>query len=193
MSDEEFKDRFPDEKAAIDWFIAIRYKGNPVCPHCGTTISIYRERARLKVFHCSQCDNSFSPIQGTIFEKTHIEILKWFQAIRKFLNDRAGYSACRVQRDTAQRNMTKPRITYKTAWRVLKQLRIAMNNKESEEEFSMFVQIDETYIGGKPKKTNAILDNEGNSIATPKIYHKGGRGTKKIPVVGIKERSTGYV
>lgn len=68
-----------------------------------------------------------------------------------------------------------------------------MANRETENIFEGVVEIDETYIGGKPKKTNAILDNEGNSIATQKIYHKGGRGTKKIPVVGIKERSTGYV
>jgi DNA-directed RNA polymerase subunit RPC12/RpoP len=51
MSDDEFDERFPDEKAAIDWFIDMRYKGSLVCPHCGTKISIYRERKRLKVFH----------------------------------------------------------------------------------------------------------------------------------------------
>ena len=50
MSDDEFDDRFPDEKAAIDWFIDIRYKGNLVCPHCGTTVSIYSERARLILY-----------------------------------------------------------------------------------------------------------------------------------------------
>jgi hypothetical protein len=50
MSDDEFDERFPNEKAAIDWFIDMRYKGNLVCPHCGTKISIYRERKRLKEF-----------------------------------------------------------------------------------------------------------------------------------------------
>jgi ribosomal protein L37AE/L43A len=81
MSDDEFDSRFPYEKAAIDWFIDVRYKDKLVCPHCGTRVSIYRERERLKVFHCSECNNSFSPIKGTIFEKTHIEIRKWFKVI----------------------------------------------------------------------------------------------------------------
>jgi predicted RNA-binding Zn-ribbon protein involved in translation (DUF1610 family) len=56
MPEDEFYSRFPDEKAAVDWFIDMRYKGNLVCPHCGTAISIYRERERLKVFHCSLCN-----------------------------------------------------------------------------------------------------------------------------------------
>jgi transposase-like protein len=186
MSDKEFEEKFPSEKAAIDWFIDIRYKGNLVCPHCGATISIYRERARLKVFHCAQCNNSFSPIKGTIFEKTHIGIRAWFKAIREFLNDRKGYSACKLQNDT--------KFTYKTAWRMLQQIRIAMSNREMEEYFEGLIEVDETYVGGKPRKGNAILDKDGNIIKSGKLPStKRGRGTKKIPVVGVKERSTGKV
>jgi hypothetical protein len=67
-------------------------------------------------------------------------------AITLFLNSRKGISGCQLEKELG--------VTYKTAWRILQQLRIAMNNKEREEEFSMFVQIDETYIGGKPRKQN---------------------------------------
>jgi ribosomal protein L37AE/L43A len=73
-----------NEKAAIDWFIDMRYKGNLVCPHCGTSISIYRERKRLKVFHCSHCNNFFSPIKDTIFEKTHIDIRSGLKQVETF-------------------------------------------------------------------------------------------------------------
>jgi transposase-like protein len=185
MSDDEFDERFPDEKAAIDWFIDMRYKGNLVCPHCGTKISIYRERKRLKVFHCSHCNNSFSPIKGTIFEKTHIKIKDWFKIITNFLNDRAGYSACKVAR--------KLKITYKSAWRMMQQIRIATANREIEKIFEAVIEVDETYIGGKPRKTNAVLDEKDNVIKPRKFYRKRGRGTDKIPVVGVKERSTGHV
>jgi transposase-like protein len=185
MSDDEFDEKFPDEKAAIDYFLDIRYKGNLVCPHCGSTVSIYRERERLKVFHCSACNNSFSPFKDTIFEKTHIAIIKWFKVIRNFLNDRKGYSACHVERDL--------KVTYKTAWRMLQEVRTAMANREFEETFEAIVEVDETYVGGKPRKGNAILDEKGNIIAIAKPKVKRGRGTKKIPVVGIKERSTTHV
>jgi len=42
------------------------------------------------------------------------------------------------------------------------------------------VEADETYIGGKPRKKNKQNDND------PK--NPRGRGTKKIPVIGIVER-----
>lgn len=34
MPDDEFDSGFPDEKAAVDWFMYIRYKGSLVCLHC---------------------------------------------------------------------------------------------------------------------------------------------------------------
>jgi ribosomal protein L37AE/L43A len=199
MSDDEFDSRFPDEKAAIDWFIYTRYKGNLVCPHCGKTVSIYRKR--LKVFHCSHCNNSFSPIKGTIFEKTHIEIRKCFKVIKNFLNDRAGYSACHVQRDISRVIITRDEITgnvikkfksitYKTAWRMMQQIRIAMGNREIEHIFDALIEVDETYIGGKPRKPN---NKEGKKLKTKIPKNKRGRGTKKIPVIGVKERSAGHV
>jgi transposase-like protein len=204
MSDDEFDSRFPNEKAAIDWFINMRYKGNLVCPRCESTVSICRERERLKVFHCSHCNYSFSPIKGTIFEKTHIEIRKWFRVIKNLLNDRGGYSACRVQRDVARVILTKDEITgavtkefkeitYTTARRMLMQIRTAMENREIAHIFEGVIEVDETYHGGKPRRTNAILDEKENIIKPSKFYHKRGRGTDKIPIVGVKERSTGHV
>jgi hypothetical protein len=59
--------------------------------------------------------------------------------------------------------------------------------------FEAVVEVDETYHGGKPRKTNAILDEKGNIIKPRKICHKRGRGTDNIPIVGVKERSTGRV
>jgi hypothetical protein len=119
------------------------------------------------------------------------------------LNDRAGYSACHIVRDIKKEVLTKDAITgeikkdykqmsYKTAWRMLQQIRIAMANREIEQIFEAIIEVDETYIGGKPRKTNAILDENGNRTNSKK-FHTRGRGTDKIPVVGVKERSTSHV
>jgi hypothetical protein len=73
---------------------------------------------------------------------------------------------------------------------MLQQIRQAMGNKDMEKAFSVFVEADETYIGGKPRKENVRLDTNGNVIPSDKPKSKCGRGTNKTPVVGVKERSS---
>jgi len=84
-----------------------------------------------------------------------------------------GISALQLQRDLDIGS-------YKTAWRMLKQIRKAMSNIEHGKTFEAIVEIDETYIGGKPRKSNRKQD-DGK-------HNKRGRGTKKNPVIGIVDR-----
>jgi len=51
-------------------------------------------------------------------------------------------------------------VTYKTAWRMLQQIRIAMGNAEAKEFFDTIVEIDEPYVGGKPRKKNGKDDDD---------------------------------
>jgi hypothetical protein len=73
---------------------------------------------------------------------------------------------------------------------MMQQIRIAMANRETEHIFEAFIEVDETYIGGKPRKPN---NKSGKEINKNKPKNKRGRGTKKIAVVGVKERSTSHV
>jgi transposase-like protein len=175
---------FPTEEAAIDYFLTIRYGGEITCPHCGNTAHLYRYTDRGKAFHCYKCHNSFSPFSDTIFRKTHLDLRQWFVAIALFLDGRKGISACQIGRNIG--------VSYPTAWRMLQQIRIAMSNEDTRKAFESIVEIDETYVGGKPRKYNTRLDEQGHPIQ-PELHNKRGRGTKKTPVVGVKERSTGNV
>jgi hypothetical protein len=83
----------------------------------------------------------------------------------QILNGRKGISSLQLQRDTV--------INRKTAYRILKQIRLAMGTAQADKIFDAIVEIDETYIGGKPRKGGG----------------KRGRGTSKTPVVGIKARN----
>jgi hypothetical protein len=53
----------------------------------------------------------------------------------------------------------------------------------------VFVELDETYAGGKRRKENKKVDEEGSVISADKPKNKRGRGTKKTPVVWVKERN----
>jgi transposase-like protein len=182
----EFNNEFPTEKAAIDYFLSVRYNDTLTCPHCGATVRVYRYRERAKACHCKNCNNSFSPFSDTIFEKSSTDMRKWFYAVHLILNDKKGISGCQLQREIG--------VTYKTAWRMLRLIREAMGNEDMRKSFDIFVEIDETYVGGKPRKENKKLDKDGN-VTPPedKPKRKRGRGTDKTPVVGVKERGTNRV
>ena len=177
----EFNRKFSTEEAAIDYFYKVRYNGKLACPHCGTTVNLYRT-SRQKVCICHNCNNTFSPFADTIFRKSKTDMRMWFYAIHLILNDKKDISGCQLQRELG--------VTYKTAWRTLKQIRGAMGNRNMKETFDVFVEIDETYVGGKPRKENTKFDENGNVIPSDKPKNKRGRGTKKTPVVGVKERSS---
>lgn len=166
--------KFPTENSIIEYFIKARYGETVICPHCGHVIEVKNRNDRPKLFNCRFCKNTFSIFKGTIFEKSDTDLRKWFYAIHLFLNDKKGISAKQLQREIG--------VTYKTAWRMLHKIREAMSNTDMSKTFEAIVEIDETYIGGKPRKRNS-----------ESVPSKRGRGTNKTPVVGVKERSSNKV
>ncbi len=170
----DFMEKFPTDKAVIKYFLKIRYNDVLICPHCGSKVRVQHRNDNLKLCNCHNCNNTFSPFKNTIFEKSSTDIRKWFYAIHLFLNSKKGISGLQLQREIG--------VTYKTAWRMLKQIRSAMGNTDMTKAFEAMVEIDETYIGGKPRKKNGQTEPS-----------KRGRGTKKTPVVGVKERSSSHV
>jgi transposase-like protein len=173
MNYKEFLKRFPTEKAIIDYFIKIRYPEGIKCNHCGSD-KVYHRSKEYKMFDCNGCGRGFSVFTDTIFQHTSTNLQAWFYAIHLFLNAKKGISAKQLQREIG--------VTYKTAWRILKQIRQAMEDKNHDNLYETIVEIDETYIGGKPRKTNK-KDNDlkGGGL-------KRGRGTKKIPIVAVVNR-----
>lgn len=170
----ELLKKFPTENSIIEYFIKARYGETVICPHCGHVIEVKNRNGRPKLFNCRFCKNTFSIFKGTIFEKSDTDLRKWFYAIHLFLNDKKGISAKQLQREIG--------VTYKTAWRMLHKIREAMSNTDMSKAFEAIVEIDETYIGGKPRKRNS-----------ESVSSKRGRGTNKTPVVGVKERSSNKV
>jgi transposase-like protein len=102
---------------------------------------------------------------------------KWFYAIHLFLNSKKGISGYQLQREIG--------VTYKTAWRMLRQIRLAMGNIENQQFLGTLIEVDETYVGGKPRKKNNRDDDNDN---LPPV-NKRGRGTKKNVVVGCIDRT----
>ena len=62
----------------------IRWSGKPRCPYCNSVnASLLKSEHR---YHCNTCFTSYSVTVGTLFHKTHVELPKWFKAIKLIMN-----------------------------------------------------------------------------------------------------------
>ena len=103
----------------------------------------------------------------------------WLFAINLVLIARKGISGLQLLRELGMKS-------YKGAFRMLKLIRAAMGTETHKDAFEAIVEIDETYVGGKPRKENT---HKGKKTKKS----KRGRGTNKTPVVGVLERNSGRI
>jgi len=158
---------FPTEADCISHLEKVRWHNKPKCPYCQShKITSLPKESR---HHCNNCNTTFSVTVGTIFHHTHLPLQKWFLAVSLVLNAKKGISARQLGRDL--------QVNKDTAWRIAMKIRQAMTQQTQRELLKGVVEMDETYVGGKPRR--------GGGDGTP---NKRGRGTKKTPVVGMAER-----
>lgn len=155
--------RFPTQEDCVAHLEKARWGDTPKCPYCQSERTT-RNAAR---HYCYNCKTSFSVTVATIFHRTHLPLQKWFLAIALILNAKKGISALQLSRDLE--------VNKNTAWRIAMQIRKAMVQRDQRDLLTGVVEMDETWIGGKPRK------GDGKES-------KRGRGTKKPPVIGVVER-----
>lgn len=166
-------ERFPTEDDCIAHLEAVRWKSEPVCPYCGSVNSSPLPKEHRH--HCNACKTTFSVTVGTIFHRTHLPLQKWFLAIALVLNAKKGLSARQLARDLD--------VNKNTGWRMGMQIRKAMAEREQRQLLSGVVEMDETYVGGKPRKGNIGSGTQGGGNMKLR-----GRGTNRTPVIGMIQR-----
>jgi len=161
--------KFPTENDCIAYLEQVRWHGTPICPYCKSDrVTPLPSEQR---HHCNNCNTTFSVTVGTIFHHTHAPLQKWFLAISLILNAKKGIAARQLGRDLE--------VNKNTAWFMAMRIRNAMMESEQRDLLQGLVEMDETYVGGKPRKSN---DKKGSGKS------RRGRGTDKTPVVGMIER-----
>jgi transposase-like protein len=165
---------FVDENAAREFLESKLWPDGPVCPHCKSTEGAYKlegkpgskKPVRKGVYKCKKCRKQYTVRVGTIFEDSHIPICKWLMTFHLMTSSKKGISSLQISRELG--------ITIKSAWFMTHRIREAMRRDGPFEPLTGTVEVDETYVGGKPRKGTG--------------YHKRGRGTEKTPVMVLVER-----
>ena len=163
--------KYPGQAACIRHLEAVRWGDNPYCPHCKSErVARKADSERIGRWNCHACKSSFNVLSGTIFQKTRIPLQKWFLAIGLIANAKKSLSSCQLARDL--------QVSQPAAWYMQQRIRVAMVASEREL-LQGIIEMDETYLGGKPRKGNKREDDKPA---------KKGRGTSKQTVVGAVER-----
>jgi len=160
-----------NEVAAVNFIEKQRWGNHPACPRCGD-MDVYQmtnkdtgERQANFRWRCRGCKQQYTVRIGTVFEDSRIPLRHWCFTFWRAATSKKGVSALEIHRQTG--------LSYKSALFMLHRIRYAMSDS-APEPLNGDVEVDETYVGGKPRY-------KGQS--------KRGRGTNKTPVLALVERN----
>lgn len=154
----------------------IRFPHGITCTKCQKITNHYKIKNRLQ-YACASCGTHIAPLSGTIFEKSTTPLTAWFYAMFLITKTRSGISAKQLERELG--------VTYKTAWRMFKQLRVLMADLDMTP-LDGTVEVDETFIGGKGMNRKYVphFNEKPKEVIMGMIKRDGKAYLKHIPNTG---------
>lgn len=151
-----FLTAFDTEAKCRAYFEGVRFANGDFCPHCKHD-KIMRF-ADGKRYRCHSCRRDFTIKTGTLFGESKITLQQWFIAIYLLTTRKKGISSIELASHVG--------VSQKTAW--FMDMRIRESLKQGRGKLTGIVEVDETYLGGKHRRTHGF--------------------TKKAAIMGMKER-----
>jgi len=119
------------EENARRYLAYVRWGGNPKCSHCGHQGPSTYDKNR-KIFYCGNCAKQFSVTTGTIFERSHLPLIKWFKAMFEIAN--GSISSVRLSK--------KLMVSQRSAWKVEQKIRQVLKDELDSVILSNIVEAD---------------------------------------------------
>src|ERR1700726_1198383 len=118
---DDFNREFANDDDCLEYIKEQRCPiGVTKCGKCSVERKHHRVTGRT-AYACDHCGNHFYPLTGTVFAKSTTSLKTWFYVIYLIGSTNSRISAKRIQRETG--------VTYKTAWRTLREIRRLLNNE----------------------------------------------------------------
>lgn len=170
MNTDQLRARFPDENACRNFFESVIWGVGRHCPHCSFPKSYHLsgKTSRAGLYECDQCKRQFTVTTKTPMHSTKLLLWKWLQLMYYMVNSSKGVSSVYMGKWLG--------VSQKTAWKMGHAIREMMKPGTSTQTLlSGIVELDEKYIGGKPRYEKGVT-------------HKRGKGTDKQCVFVAVER-----
>ncbi|KUO57427.1 MAG: transposase [Alphaproteobacteria bacterium BRH_c36] len=169
-----------NEAKAYEWIESKIWPHGPQCPHCFemNRVSKMKGKAtRLGLYKCYSCRKQFRVTVGTIFEKSHVPLHLWLQAIYLIAGSKKGISANQLHRTLG--------VTLKTAWFMGHRIREAMRHgslappmggegKTVEADETIFGRADTHPKGPSRKKKNTFKGSVHKNVVMSLVERDGG-------------------
>src|SRR4051794_9030083 len=143
MTYSDFLRLFPSNEACLDYLRDRFFPEGTACPKCEKPSRFHKIKGR-SAYSCQYCGHHVYPTAGTIFHKSSTSLQLWYWAIYLVASSKCGISAKQLGRELG--------VTYKTAHRMLKQIRTLL--AEDVGPLTGEVELDETFVGGKPRASH---------------------------------------
>lgn len=168
-----------DEQTAVEFMEKQRWGDHPACQHCGS-LAVYQmkdskdatKRQANYRWRCHDCKMQFTVRTGTVFEDSRIPLRHWCFAFWRAATSKKGVSALEIHRQTG--------LSYKSSLFLLHRIRHAMD-KTDIEPLNGTVEVDEVYIGGKPRRVQRTrITKKREKTAVVGLLERNGRIRPKI-------------
>jgi len=170
--------RFQTDDDCLDYIEKMRWpNGELGCVHCGEVGRVSRitreskgKNKRTRLFQCLACGKQFSATSGTIFNDSHLPLVKWFLAIAMICEAKKGMSAKQLERHLG--------VNYRTAWHLAHRIREAMQDGGL---LCGVVEADHTYFSPRKPRKGRPYVKKGETEVVLGMIERGGK-LRLIPV-----------
>ncbi|NIS54592.1 MAG: IS1595 family transposase [Phycisphaerae bacterium] len=170
MNIDELREQVPDETSCRELFEKLIWAEGRKCPHCQCSRS-YPLRglsSRAGLYECARCKRQFTVTTRTPMHSTKLPLWKWLLAIYYIINSSKGISSVFLGRLIG--------VKQSTAWKMGHAIRLMMTRwAEQLPALCGIIEMDEKFIGGKPRHHYGIR-------------HKGGKGSAKQSILVTVQR-----
>ena len=170
MNIDELREQIPDETNCRKFFENLIWAEGRLCPHCHCSRSypLNGISSRPGLYECAQCKRQFTVTTRTPMHSTKLPLWKWLLAIYYMINSSKGISSVFLARLIGVKQCT--------AWKMGHAIRLMMHNWAKELPLlSGTIEMDEKFIGGKPRYRYGVR-------------HKGGKATAKQSILVTVQR-----
>jgi len=171
-----------DEEVAVEFFERMRWGKHPTCVWCESS-DVYTmrdaktgERNRRFLWRCRTCKKQYTVRIGTVYEETRLDLHHWAYAFWRASTSKKGVAALEIKRHC--------QISYKSALFLMNRIRFAMApDQVSAPKLKGIVEVDETYVGGKPRIGDGKVHRRGGADKAPVFTAVQRNGEKRSRVV----------